>query len=88
MNFWKAEMHQELTDRLETASRVFPNHAKNVILFVGDGMSIATLTAARIYKAQFEENNFDTPESSFLAMERFGSHMGLSKVWERIGNPT
>jgi alkaline phosphatase len=29
-----------------------PTRAKNVILFVGDGMGIATITAARIYAGQ------------------------------------
>ncbi|CAN5427950.1 alkaline phosphatase [soil metagenome] len=29
-----------------------PAHAKNVILFIGDGMGVSTLTAARIYQGQ------------------------------------
>jgi alkaline phosphatase len=28
--------------------------AKNVIIFVGDGMSLPTVTASRIYKAQYK----------------------------------
>ena len=41
---------QALQDRL----RVTPNtnRAKNVILFVGDGMGISTVTAGRIYEGQ------------------------------------
>ncbi|WP_084420856.1 alkaline phosphatase [Henriciella litoralis] len=34
------------------APETFAPHAKNVILFVGDGMGIATVTAARIYAGQ------------------------------------
>lgn len=45
--------------------------AKNVILFLGDGMSIPTLTAARIQNAG---------ESSALAFERF-PYSGLSKTY-------
>lgn len=44
--------------------------AKNVILFVGDGMGPSTVTAARIYKAK---------EEGELIWERF-PHMGLLKV--------
>lgn len=46
--------------------------AKNVILFVADGMGPATVTAARIYKGQ---------EEGHLLWERF-PHMGLLKVGE------
>lgn len=42
-------------------------HAKNVILFVGDGMGIATITAARIYAGQ--SKGLDG-ESYRLAMEQ------------------
>lgn len=44
--------------------------AKNVILFVADGMGPATVTAARIYKER---------EEGYLNWERF-PHMGLLKV--------
>ena len=53
--------------------------AKNIIVFIGDGMSIPTLTAARIYKAQLQDEDFDRPEKNYLTMERF-PHMGHSKV--------
>lgn len=41
-------------DRLEESLRLRPNTkpAKNVILFVGDGMGVTTLTAARIHQGQ------------------------------------
>lgn len=42
--------------------------AKNVILFVGDGMGIATITAARIYDGQ---TRGETGEENSLSFERF-----------------
>jgi len=50
--------------------------AKNVIFFIGDGMSIATLTSARIYMGQ-QENK--TGENEMLSFEKF-PFTGLSKV--------
>ena len=55
--------------------------AKNVILFVGDGMSLPTQTAARILKAQLYEDNFVDPESQYLSFERL-PHTGHSKVMQ------
>lgn len=51
--------------------------AKNVILFLGDGMSIPTLTAARIYKGQLEKRG---GEEGTLTFETF-PHVGLSKTY-------
>ncbi|MEQ1755173.1 MAG: alkaline phosphatase [Micropepsaceae bacterium] len=41
-------------DQLEASLRLKPNtgRAKNVILFIGDGMGITTVTASRIYQGQ------------------------------------
>ncbi|XP_076293665.1 alkaline phosphatase [Lasioglossum baleicum] len=47
------------------------NRAKNVIVFVGDGMSPDTITASRIYRAG---------ETSHLAWEKF-PHVGLLKTY-------
>ncbi len=54
---------------LETRLAVRPNtsRARNVILFVGDGMGISTLTAARIYQGQ--QTGVDG-ESTWTAMDR------------------
>ena len=51
--------------------------AKNVILFIGDGMSIPTITAARIYAGQ--KRGVDG-ESYRLTMETL-PHMALSKTY-------
>lgn len=50
--------------------------AKNVILFLGDGMSVTTLTAARIYLGQLQNT---TGEDSRLSFEEF-PYSGFSKV--------
>jgi len=50
--------------------------AKNVILFLGDGMSIPTVTAARILKGQLAGH---TGEESALSFDKF-PYTALSKV--------
>ena len=42
--------------------------AKNVILFIGDGMGISTVTAARIYDGQ---SRGESGEENLLSFERF-----------------
>ena len=51
--------------------------AKNVILFIGDGMGIATITAARIYEAQ---KRGETGEENSLSFEKF-DHVALVKTY-------
>ena len=50
--------------------------AKNVILFIGDGMGISTVTSARIYNAQTKQL---VGEDVNLSFENFPHH-ALSKV--------
>lgn len=45
-----------------------PMRAKNVILFIGDGMGISTITAARIYEGQ---KRGETGEENRLSFEKF-----------------
>ncbi len=52
-------------------------HAKNVILFIGDGMGISTVTAARIYDGQ---SRGETGEENYLSFERF-PYVALVKTW-------
>lgn len=51
--------------------------AKNVIFFLGDGMSVPTLTAARIYGAEIANKRIG--EGNFLSFEEF-PYTGLSRV--------
>ena len=51
--------------------------AKNVILFVGDGMSLTTVTAARIYEGQLRKQ---PGEENQLSFEKF-PHTAFSKTY-------
>lgn len=53
------------------------NSAKNVILFVGDGMGISTITAARIFDGQSQGK---TGEEHRLSFEHF-EHLALIKTY-------
>ena len=67
---------------MESLGQVNTNVAKNVIIFVGDGMSIPTLTASRIYKAQYQgrqQGKAVDGEETLLTFEQF-PNVGLSKV--------
>ncbi|MHC4697223.1 MAG: alkaline phosphatase, partial [Planctomycetota bacterium] len=54
---------------VEAAKRLAPNNAKarNVILFIGDGMSVSTVTAARILEGQLRGAG---GEENLLSFER------------------
>lgn len=54
-----------------------PGPAKNVILFIGDGMGVSTVTAARILQGQLA--NADG-EGNYLSFERF-PHLAMSKTY-------
>ncbi|XP_049273326.1 alkaline phosphatase, tissue-nonspecific isozyme-like [Rhipicephalus sanguineus] len=53
------------------------NRAKFVILFLGDGMGVSTVTAARIYKGQFKNQS---GEETVLSWEEF-PYVSLSKTY-------
>ncbi len=46
-SFWLETGKDSLEESLQITEKVLPTHAKNVIIFVGDGMSENTVTAAR-----------------------------------------
>ncbi|XP_043861510.1 intestinal-type alkaline phosphatase 1-like isoform X2 [Dromiciops gliroides] len=74
-SFW----NQQAKAALETAQRLQPirTSAKNLILFLGDGMGMPTVTAARILKGQLNGNlGPETP----LAMDKF-PYVALSKTY-------
>lgn len=52
-------------------------HARNLILFIGDGMGITTVTAARILDGQLRG---ETGEENQLSFERFG-YTALAKTY-------
>ena len=81
-DYWMAIGEEEIAKSLEDS---IPNEkvAKNVIIFIGDGLSLPTVTASRWYKEQVVNNNYWNPESGSLTFEKF-PHLGLSKVSLRI----
>ena len=72
---WQALGQAELQRAL--ARTPITARAKNVILFVGDGMGISTVTAARIFDAQMRGS---AGEENLLAFENF-PYVGLSKTY-------
>lgn len=73
--FW----NKKATQALDAAQKLQPIHtaAKNLILFLGDGMGVTTVTAARILKGQL--SNQLGPEY-VLAMDKF-PYLALSKTY-------
>ncbi|XP_069435588.1 intestinal-type alkaline phosphatase-like [Ovis canadensis] len=73
--FWNRQAAQAL----DVAKKLQPiqTAAKNVILFLGDGMGVSTVTAARILKGQMAGK--PGPETP-LAMDKF-PYMALSKTY-------
>ena len=72
---WRIVAEDELTDRLNRVRR--EGQARNVILFIADGMDIGTITAARILDGQ---NRGMTGEENYLSFERWG-HSALIKTY-------
>ncbi|XP_065369523.1 membrane-bound alkaline phosphatase-like [Calliphora vicina] len=73
--FWNSLAREELAKRLDEQYNF--NKAKNVIFFLGDGMSLTTVTASRIRKGQLKGK---TGEEEKLSFERF-PHTGLSRTY-------
>ena len=67
---------------LDKADRIANNKkkAKNVILFIGDGMGVSTVTASRIFEGQSQPGNRGGEEHS-LSFEKF-PHVALSKTYQ------
>ena len=79
---WEKVGQEEILRSLEASRNINTNLAKNVIIFVGDGMSLPTLTASRIYQAQLNarlQKKKVNGEENLLFFETF-PHVGLSKV--------
>ena len=71
-------------DELQEALSLQPNTnlAKNIILFIGDGMSLPTVAAARVYKGQ--QSGSPEGNSAHLSWEKL-PHVGFSKVTLNTG---
>lgn len=64
-NAWYVDAQSKIAEKV---ARTQSDTAQNVILFVGDGMGISTLTAARILQGQLEGND---GEEGYLSFETF-----------------
>ena len=73
---WYSEGHEAVQTRLERLAEP-PKRAKNVILFIGDGMGVSTVTAARILAGQLAGN---TGEENELYFETF-PNVAFSKTY-------
>ncbi|XP_076133740.1 intestinal-type alkaline phosphatase [Alosa pseudoharengus] len=73
--FWNVKGKEALLTALEIKPNL--HKAKNLILFLGDGMGITTVTAARILKGQMAGK---TGEETSLAMDTF-PYLALSKTY-------
>jgi len=73
---WFSQGQGDLKNTLEVLSQ--QQRAKNVILFVGDGLGVSTVTAARWFNQQ--DNNYQTIDDSLLSFEHF-PHTGISMTY-------
>lgn len=68
--YWRANAQRSLNERIQIEHNHNENTAKNIIMFLGDGMSLATVAATRVYMGGEEKQ---------LSFEKF-PHFGLAKV--------
>ncbi|XP_067647682.1 membrane-bound alkaline phosphatase-like [Eurosta solidaginis] len=69
--YWLNTAQNILADKLQQTSELNTNRAKNIILFLGDGMSMHTITASRAFLGDSSEK---------LSFEQF-PYTGLSKTY-------
>uniref|UniRef100_A0AAQ4NSZ5 Alkaline phosphatase n=1 Tax=Gasterosteus aculeatus aculeatus TaxID=481459 RepID=A0AAQ4NSZ5_GASAC len=73
--FWRSRAQRTLQSALDR--KLNTNVAKNILFFLGDGMGITTITAARILKGQLENK---TGEETVMTMDTF-PNVGLAKTY-------
>jgi len=73
--FWREQARISIEDALKRRENT--RIAKNVIMFLGDGMGVSTVTAGRIRKGQV---NGQLGEDVITEMEQF-THLGLAKTY-------
>ncbi|XP_067630584.1 membrane-bound alkaline phosphatase-like [Eurosta solidaginis] len=73
--YWQNQAYSELRQRLKRQPNL--NTAKNIILFLGDGMPLTSVAAARIHKGQ--RDGF-LGEEQVLSFEKF-PYSGLSRTY-------
>lgn len=78
-SFWMNRSMSDLGRRLKVLEKPIVGRAKNVVFFLGDGMSLATVTAARVHMKQSSGKSL-TDENESLTFEKF-PYTGLARVW-------
>ncbi|XP_046891984.1 alkaline phosphatase, tissue-nonspecific isozyme [Hypomesus transpacificus] len=73
--FWISQAKKSLQAVLDR--KLNTNVAKNILLFLGDGMGVTTITAARILKGQLLNQ---TGEETVMTMDTF-PYVGLAKTY-------
>lgn len=76
-SYWNTGAQRTLNQALQKLQRLNMNVARNLLLFLGDGMGIPTVTAARILKGQL---NGESGENFLLEMDTF-PFVSLSKTY-------
>lgn len=76
-NYWRKHAEMHLQKVLDQQGLKSVSVAKNVIYFVGDGMSVATIAAGRIFKGQM---NRKAGEETNLVFETF-PNLGMAKTY-------
>lgn len=71
LSYWRANAQEHIAQKLATEAQLNVNTAKNIIMFLGDGMSLQTVAATRMYMGG---------EELSLSFEKF-PHFGLSKTY-------
>lgn len=75
--YWRENGEKYLNKILKQQNINGVEVARNVILFVGDGMSFATIAAGRILKGQMQQLSGEETEMVFESFP----HIGLSKTY-------
>ncbi len=74
-SFWREQGRISIEEALKRRENT--RIAKNIIMFLGDGMGVTTVTAGRIRKGQV---NGELGEDFVTEMEQF-PHLGLAKTY-------
>ena len=78
INYWYQDAQAAIDEKIDQGFRSNARKARNVVMFLGDGMSVPTLAAARTLLGQ---RNGRTGEEAQLSFEAFPT-AGLAKVRE------
>ncbi|XP_050544128.1 membrane-bound alkaline phosphatase-like isoform X2 [Daktulosphaira vitifoliae] len=78
-NFWMRRGMVDLNRRLKVLESPIVGRAKNIIFFLGDGMSLSTVTAARVHMEQMSPSMSSNKNSS-LSFEKF-PYTGLARTY-------